>query len=74
MTIADPDRPIGTHIFTAMEQAGGDAKLRWSVVSLEGTHSHGRDAEPVKYAPPPDPLAEIKREREKRKKEQQSND
>jgi len=41
VTILDPDRPIGTHIFTAMEQAGGDSKLRWSVVSLEGTHSHG---------------------------------
>jgi lipoprotein-anchoring transpeptidase ErfK/SrfK len=62
VTILDPDRPIGTHIFTAMEQTGGDTKLRWSVVSLEGTHSHGavpesqggpargahgRDAEPV---------------------------
>jgi hypothetical protein len=41
VTILDPDRPIGTHIFTAMEQAGGDSKLRWSVVSLEGTRSHG---------------------------------
>ena len=61
VTILDPDRPIGTHIFTAMEQTGGDTKLRWSVVSVEGTHSHGgvpesqgparaahgRDAEPV---------------------------
>jgi hypothetical protein len=61
VTILDPDRPIGTHIFTATEQTGGDTKLRWSVVSLEGTHSHGgvpesqgpargahgRDAEPV---------------------------
>jgi L,D-transpeptidase catalytic domain len=40
VTIQDPDRPIGTHIFTAMEQTGGDAKLRWSVVSLEGSRSH----------------------------------
>jgi hypothetical protein len=51
VTIVDPDRPIGTHIFTAMEQTGGDAKLRWSVVSLEGTHSHGRDAEPAVAEP-----------------------
>jgi hypothetical protein len=51
VTIADPDRPIGTHIFTAMEQTGGDAKLRWSVVSLEGTHSLGRDAEPAPAEP-----------------------
>jgi hypothetical protein len=40
VTIQDPDRPIGTHIFTAMEQTGGDARLRWSVVSLESTRSH----------------------------------
>ena len=49
VTIQDPDRPIGTHIFTAMEQTGGDARLRWSVVSLEGTRSHAGvpAAEPV---------------------------
>jgi hypothetical protein len=41
VTIQDPDRPIGTHIFTAMEQTGGDARLRWSVVSLEGSRSQG---------------------------------
>jgi hypothetical protein len=37
VTIADPDRPIGTHVFTAMERAGSDAPIRWSVVTLEGT-------------------------------------
>jgi hypothetical protein len=37
VTVADPDRPIGTHIFTAMERAGSDAPMRWSVVTLEGT-------------------------------------
>jgi hypothetical protein len=47
VTIQDPDRPIGTHIFTAMEQTGSEGRLRWSVVSLEGSHSHGRDAEPA---------------------------
>jgi hypothetical protein len=36
VTIADPDRPIGTHIFTAMERAGDGAPLRWSAVTLEG--------------------------------------
>ena len=41
VTIQDPDRPIGTHVFTAMERAGGDTRLRWSVVSLQGGHSHG---------------------------------
>lgn len=33
VTIHDPDRPIGTHVFTAMAQ--GDAGLRWTAVSIE---------------------------------------
>jgi L,D-transpeptidase catalytic domain len=32
VTIQDADRPIGTHVFTAMERIG--ANIRWSVVSL----------------------------------------
>jgi L,D-transpeptidase catalytic domain len=47
VTITDPDRPIGTHIFTAMERAGGENKLRWSVVSLEGSRPPGRNAGPL---------------------------
>ena len=35
VTIQDADRPIGTHVFTAMERTGGDG-MRWSVVSLDG--------------------------------------
>jgi hypothetical protein len=37
VTIGDPDRPIGTHVFTAAERASDD-KLRWSVVSLLGSN------------------------------------
>ena len=33
ITIRDPDRPIGTHIFTAMAKSG--AGLRWSVVTID---------------------------------------
>ena len=33
VTIRDPDKPIGTHIFTAM--AKNDAGLRWSVVTID---------------------------------------
>jgi hypothetical protein len=40
VTVLDPDRSIGTHIFTAMERIG-EAKLRWSVVSLEAGRSPG---------------------------------
>jgi hypothetical protein len=41
VTIVEPDRPIGTHIFTAMERTGGETRLRWSVVSLEAGRSPG---------------------------------
>jgi hypothetical protein len=65
VTIADPDRPIGTHVFTAIERTGDDARLRWNVVSLSGgrpqiatveprNRAHGssvRDVEPVPTDP-----------------------
>lgn len=46
VTIQDPDRPIGTHIFTAMERTNGENNLRWSVVSLDGGRSQGGVFEP----------------------------
>ena len=46
VTILDADRPIGTHVFTAMERTSGDTNMRWSVVSLDGGRSHGGVAEP----------------------------
>jgi hypothetical protein len=64
VTIRDADRPIGTHVFTAMKSFGGDIELRWTVVSLVGgisdagvsshaTSLHGRreDAEPTSIGP-----------------------
>ena len=33
VTIRDPDKPIGTHVFTAM--ARNDAGLRWSAVTID---------------------------------------
>jgi len=38
VTIRDPGKPIGTHVFTAMART--DAGLRWSVVTI----NHGDDA------------------------------
>jgi hypothetical protein len=46
VTIADPDRPIGTHVLTAIERSSGDANLRWSVVSLDGGRPPGGTIEP----------------------------
>ena len=61
VTIADSDRPIGTHVFTAIERTTDDASLRWNVVSLSGggtvepqnraRGSSGRDVEPVPADP-----------------------
>lgn len=44
VTIADPDRPIGTHVFTATERATDDANLRWNVVSLLSSKHASSDA------------------------------
>jgi hypothetical protein len=41
VTFQDADRPIGTHVFTAMERIGSDVDMRWSVVSLDNGHSDG---------------------------------
>ena len=40
VTIRDPDLPIGTHVFTALERPG-NGDMQWSVVSLVGRHSDG---------------------------------
>jgi hypothetical protein len=41
ITILDTDRPIGTHIFTALARTDGDANMRWNVVSLGVRPSDG---------------------------------
>jgi hypothetical protein len=35
VTILDADRPVGTHVFTAMERTNGDTGMRWSAVTLD---------------------------------------
>jgi hypothetical protein len=64
VAILDADRPIGTHVFTAMERTNDDGNMRWSVVSLDdGRHGgavepqvgargdHARDLEPMPTDP-----------------------
>jgi hypothetical protein len=46
VTILDADRPIGTHIFTAVERTNGDTGMRWNVVSLSDGSPHGGAGEP----------------------------
>jgi hypothetical protein len=40
VTILDPDRPVGTHVFTALEQSSGGAGMRWSAVTLDDGRPH----------------------------------
>jgi len=46
IAITDPDRPIGTYVFTAMDRTGADDNVRWSVVALEGPHAQTDAVEP----------------------------
>jgi L,D-transpeptidase catalytic domain len=45
VTIRDPDLPIGTHVFTALERTDGSGDMQWSVVSLVGGHPSDRTPE-----------------------------
>ena len=58
ITIRDPDKPIGTHIYTAVDYASGNSEMRWNVVSIGGRRpgdggddeaSNGRDDEDYYY-------------------------
>ncbi len=43
ITIAQPDQPLGTHVYTAMSVASGAKALSWQVVSIT---EHGDDDDP----------------------------
>src|SRR5262245_42064678 len=49
VTILEPERPIGTHVFTAMERINSDNAMRWSVVSLnrDARTREGPEGEPT---------------------------
>ena len=44
VTIHDPDKPIGTHIFTAAGYDNGGESVRWNVVSIGGRQPDEADA------------------------------
>jgi peptidoglycan hydrolase-like protein with peptidoglycan-binding domain len=39
VSFKDPETPLGTHLFTAMKFAPGDASVRWTGMSLQGDDS-----------------------------------
>jgi hypothetical protein len=55
VTIRDPERPIGTHVFTAM--ASNDAGLRWTAVTIE--NGDGAEAALDRISIPKDVLDRI---------------
>ena len=56
ITIRDPDKPIGTHIFTAMA-SNNDGTLRWSAVTIEGADNAADALDRITI--PPDVLDRI---------------
>ena len=53
VVVAHPERPLGTHVFTAMEYLADGSTFRWNVVSLPGESSgRGRadDQQPANSA------------------------
>lgn len=48
VTIADPDQPLGTYVFTALAYTKGETDMRWNAVSLHGgLRSQARQASNV---------------------------
>jgi len=43
LTIAEPDRPLGTHVFTAMALKDDGTAMRWTVVSIPSGYLHQTD-------------------------------
>ena len=42
VTIADPDKPIGTHVYTAMGLTDGGKAMRWTAMTIPSTYRHHR--------------------------------
>jgi L,D-transpeptidase-like protein len=59
VTIADSDRPIGTHVFTATERTADGDGLRWNVVSLRGGDADNAKAALDRITIPQDVLSRI---------------
>ena len=58
VTIRDPDLPIGTHVFTALERGGGKGDMQWSVVSLVGSNVGMAETQGTTYKAPDAPANE----------------
>jgi lipoprotein-anchoring transpeptidase ErfK/SrfK len=51
VTIAEPDRPLGTHVFTAMQMQEDGAAMQWTAVTIPSGYARGRDTGVMTAAP-----------------------
>ncbi len=49
LTIRDPDKPIGTHIFTALDYVDDGADVRWNVVTMTSSGQRAAENEAETY-------------------------
>jgi lipoprotein-anchoring transpeptidase ErfK/SrfK len=58
VTFSEPDRPLGTHVFTALAVNDDNTTLRWNVVSMPGTGTAPakKSAKGKRLEPPPAPV------------------
>jgi len=57
VTFAEPDRPIGTHVYTALAMQDDNTTMRWNVVSMAGTPAVKKPEKGKKAEPAPKPVA-----------------
>jgi hypothetical protein len=43
VTITEPDRPLGTHVFTAMQLQEDGAAMRWTALTIPSGYARARD-------------------------------
>jgi hypothetical protein len=57
VTFSEPDRPLGTHVFTALAVNDDNTTLRWNVMSMPGTGAAPakKSAKDKRVEPPPAP-------------------
>src|SRR5262249_4123905 len=51
VTIAEPDRPLGTHVFTAMQMQEDGAAMQWTAVTIPRGYARARDTAATAAAP-----------------------
>lgn len=72
ITIRDPERPIGTHIYSAVEPSADGAKMRWTVITMptakastassrDRKKSKSAEASPAAVEPPETPAGALDR-------------